>query len=384
MKRITSLILTLVLIFTFAFDIIIFANAFDINAKSGILIEAESGQVLYEKNPDEKLPIASVTKVMTMLLTFEALAEGNIALDDMVTISENASSMGGSQVFLETGEQQSVDSLLKGLIIASGNDASVALAEHIAGSEQAFVDMMNQKVKELGMENTYFLDTCGLTDEGHYSSARDVAIMSRELITKYPEVLEYTVIWNDNITHKTRRGEETTELWNTNKLLRTYDGITGLKTGFTSKAGFCITATATRDGLTLISVILGGETSKDRFNDASRLLDYGFNNYKRVEGLKITEPLGTVNIKKGVKQEVNVYQAEEVTLLVNNNEEPEILTEIEVVQNLEAPITKGTKVGEVTYIMDGKEVVKEDLIIHETIQRAGIKDYLKIIIENWA
>ncbi len=381
MRKVISLFLSFVLFFLCTINT--YGNELEINAKAGILMEADTGQILYEKNVDEQLPIASVTKVMTMLLTFEALDDGVINLDDMVTISEEASGMGGSQVFLETGEQQSVEALLKSVVIASGNDASVALAEHIAGNVDNFVNMMNEKAVELNMENTYFLDTCGLTDVGHYSSARDVAIMSRELITNYPDVFNYTTIWNDNIVHKTNRGEEKTELWNTNKMLKTYSGINGLKTGFTSTAGFCITSTATREGLTLISVILGGETSKDRFSDAGKLLDLGFYNYKRVEGLKVTEPQGVAKIIKGTKKEVPVYQKDEIMLLVNKNETKEITTEIEIVQNLLAPISKGAKVGTVKYFIEGEVVATEDLVIHETVPKAGIKDNLRLIIETW-
>lgn len=385
MKKFTSLVLAFVLFFSFFVgnNSIVFADEIFINAKAGILMEATTGQVLFEKNIDEQLPIASVTKIMTLLLTFEALENGEIQLDNMVTISEEASSMGGSQVFLETGEEQSVETLIKSVVIASGNDASVSLAEKISGNKDNFILRMNEKAKELGMVNTYFLDTCGLTDVGHFSSARDVAIMSCELISKYPDVLNYTTIWNDEVIHTTNRGEEITDLWNTNKLLKTYDGINGLKTGFTSAAGFCISASATRDGLTLVSVILGGETSKDRFTDAGKLLDLGFYNYKRVEGLKITEPQGVVKISKGTKKESNVYQKNEVNVLVNKNENPEIKTEIEIVQDLVAPIAKGTKVGTVKYFMNGKMITEEDLIIHETIDKATIKDNLRMIFENW-
>ncbi len=267
--------------------------------------------------------------------------------------------------------------------MTDGNDSSVALGEHIAGNLDNFVAMMNDKASELGMENTYFLDSCGLTDVGHYSSARDVAIMSRELITKYPDVFNYTTIWNDEVVHKTRRGEETTELWNTNKMLRTYEGNNGLKTGFISAAGFCVTSTATRDGLTLISVILGGETSRDRFDGAGKLLDLGFYNYRRVDGLKITELQGGVSISKGTKKELPVYQEEEVKILVNKNETKEIKTDIEIVQNIVAPVAKGTQVGTVKYYIEGELVATEDLIIHETVPKAGIKDNLRIIIGNW-
>ncbi|MGN0148794.1 MAG: D-alanyl-D-alanine carboxypeptidase family protein, partial [Clostridia bacterium] len=247
-------------------------KALDINAKSAVLMEASTGKVLYEYAPDEQLPIASVTKVMTMLLIMEEIDEGRMTLDDMVSVSENAMSYGGSTMFLETGEQLSVNDMLKGIAVASANDGCVAMAEHIAGSESSFVDMMNEKAAELGMSNTHFMNTNGLDEEGHYSSARDVAIMSRELI-KHEKIFDYTTIWTDEL----RDGKF--QLANTNKLIRFYNGANGLKTGSTSQALCCLSATAKRDDMQLVGVVLGAPTSAERFASAKTLLDYGFSHY---------------------------------------------------------------------------------------------------------
>jgi D-alanyl-D-alanine carboxypeptidase len=249
---------------------------FEVNAKAAVLMAANTGQYIFEKNSHDKLPIASITKIMTMLLIMEALYQKKITLDDVVTVSEHASSMGGSQVYLAEGEEFTVHDLLKAVAIHSANDASVALAEHIAGSENVFVTLMNEKAKELAMNNTYFLDCSGLTDEGHYSTANDIAIMARELITKYPSIYEYTTIKRDTF----RSG--TFGLDNTNHLIGKYRGMTGLKTGVTGAAGYCLAATASRDGMDLISVVLGVESNDMRFSEAAKILDYGFSNYEIV------------------------------------------------------------------------------------------------------
>ena len=248
----------------------------DIKSPSAILMEAESGQVIYEKNCDTAMAPASVTKVMTLLLTFEAIDDGKFSLDDTVVVSDHAASMGGSQCFFESGEEQTVQDMIKCIIIASGNDAAVAMAEKIAGSEPAFVNMMNERAKELGMENASFKNACGLDTSGHEMSARDIALMSRELITKHSEIFDYSGIWMDHITHKTARGDSRFDLVNTNKFLNMYTGATGLKTGYTSTAKYCMSATAERDGIDLIAVIMGGETKEMRNNDACHLLDYGY------------------------------------------------------------------------------------------------------------
>ena len=248
-----------------------------VSSPSVILIESSTGQVIYESNSTERRSPASITKIMTLLLTFEALKEGRVSLQDQVITSEYASSMGGSQVFLAQGEIQTLETMIKCIAVASGNDASVAVAEHIAGSEEAFVDLMNQKAAELGMVDTHFEDCCGLSDsDGHYSSARDVALMSRELTVKYPEVFDYTKIWMEDITHETKQGTTNFTLSSTNKLLKQYQWATGLKTGSTSKAKYCLSATASKDGIDLIAVVMGAPDYKVRFQDAQALLTYGF------------------------------------------------------------------------------------------------------------
>ena len=253
-----------------------------IQAPAGILIEADTGTVLYKKNEEEKRSPASITKIMTLLLIFDSLADGNLKLTDTVTTSAYAKSMGGSQVFLEEGETQDVETMIKCIVIASGNDASVAMAEHIAGSEQEFVKRMNQRAEQLGMQDTHFEDCCGLTDsENHYTTAKDVAIMSRELITRYPKILTYSSIWMENILHVTKQGSKEFTLTNTNKLLRSYEGCKGLKTGSTSKAKYCVSAVAQKNGITLIAVVMGAPDYKVRFRDGAALFNYGFSKCSR-------------------------------------------------------------------------------------------------------
>ena len=279
-------------------------GAVNISAPSAILLEASTGKVIYEQNADQVCLPASITKIMTLLLTFEALDKGQIKLTDEVITSEYAQSMGGSQVFLESGELQTVDTLIKCIAVASGNDAAVAMAEHIAGSEVEFVAKMNQKAQELSMTNTHFIDCCGLTDsEEHHTSARDVAIMSRELVTKHPEVYNYTGIWMEDITHTTSRGSSTFTLSSTNKLLKQYQWATGLKTGSTSKAKYCLSATARKDDVELIAVVMTAPDSKSRFQDAAALLNYGYS----VSALYKDENRDTipeVAVKGGVKETV--------------------------------------------------------------------------------
>ena len=285
-----------------------------LNAKSAILMEEATGNILYESNPDERLPIASVTKVMTMLLIMEAVDSGKISLDDMVTVSENAMSYGGSTMFLETGEQLTVNDMLKGIAVASANDGCVAMAEHLAGSESAFVDMMNEKAKELGMENTHFMNTNGLDEDDHYSSARDVAIMSRELM-KHETIFNYTSIWMDTL-----RGGKF-QLANTNKLIRFYDGANGLKTGSTSKALCCLSAAAKRNDMQLIAVVLGAPTSAERFASAKSLLDYGFANYAVNTQITAGDEVQKIAVEKGVDKEVGVVAGDSCSTLVKKGQE---------------------------------------------------------------
>ncbi len=334
-------------------------------ALGAILMEAESGEVLFEHNPDERLPIASVTKVMTLLLTLEAIDEGRLKLDDIVTVSENAASMGGSQAFMEAGEKMSVDDMLKAVTVSSCNDGAVALAEHIAGSEGEFVKMMNSRAAELGMTSTDFINCTGLDDEGvHYSSARDVAIMSREVI-KHPLVFDYTTIWMDSI----RNGEFT--LANTNKLIRFYDGATGLKTGSTSKARFCLSATAERNGVKLVAVVLGAPTSAERFAAAKGMLDYGFSNFS-VYYPKTTE-LPPIKIWDGKKERIKA-EIDVTPRLVKKGEEGKIEEEIKINKDIKAPIKKGDVLGKIYYKIGDNIAFEAEIKASESIEKADFFD----------
>lgn len=349
----------------------------EISAPSAILVEASTGEVILEKDADAKRSPASITKVMTLLLTFEALEEGKVSLTDQVLTSEHASSMGGSQVFLAEGEKQSLDTMIKCIVISSGNDASVAVAEHIAGSEEAFVDLMNKKAKELGLENTHFEDCCGLTDsDNHYSSARDVAIMSRELILNHPEIYDYTTIWMENITHETKQGSSLFTLSSTNKLLKQYPYTTGLKTGSTSKAKFCVTATARKDNMDMIAVVLGAEDGKSRFNDAKALLSYGFN----VSDVYIdenTEALPPLMIEKTMQESVELKFAGPFRYLdTKGNDLSKVEVKVSLPEKVEAPVDEGAKAGEVKYLLNGTPIGSVDILFAESVEMAGYVDYL--------
>lgn len=351
-----------------------------ITAPSAILIEASTGQIIFEQNATERRSPASITKIMTLLLAFEQLEAGKISLDDQVTTSEYASSMGGSQVFLAAGEVQTLDMMLKCIAVASGNDASVAVAEHIAGSEAAFVEMMNGKAAELGMTDTHFEDCCGLTDsDNHYSSAKDIAIMSRELITKYPKVFDYTTIWMEDITHVTKQGSSTFTLTSTNKLLKQYQWTTGLKTGSTSKAKYCVSATASKDGIDLIAVIMAAPDYKIRFQDAQTLLTYGYN----VCDLYIDEnqdSLQPLLVEGGVSDEVNVKYAGEFRYLdTQGNVLDGVEKVIELPQTVSAPVEEGAEVGKATYFLDGAQLGSVPILYAESIEKAKYPDYLKKI-----
>lgn len=333
-----------------------------LNAKSTLLMEASTGQVLYESNADEQLPIASVTKIMTMLLIMEAIDDGKIKLDDIVTASERAKSMGGSTMFLETGEQLSVNDMLKGIAVASANDGCVAMAEHLAGSVESFVDQMNQRAVELGMTNTHFINTNGLDADEHYSSARDVAIMSRELI-KHSIIFNYTTIWTDSL----RDGKF--GLANTNRLIRFYPGANGLKTGSTSKAQCCLSATAFRDDMQLIAVVLGAPTSNDRFNSAKALLDYGFATYSISKQVSKDEEIGSVPISGGVVDAVAGVSRDDIAMLMSKGSKAQIEKNIILEENLSAPIEKGQVIGSVEVIIDGECNNKTDIIAAESVDK---------------
>lgn len=345
-----------------------------LDARSAILIEANTGTVLYEMNADEALPPASVTKVMTLLLVMEAVDSGKIALSDNVTVSEKAASMGGSQIFLEVGEIMSVEDLIKSVVIASANDAALALAEHIYGSEEEFVKMMNSKAQELGMNNTYFENTNGLDDTTtrHLTSARDIAIMSAELIVKHPSILNYTTIWQDTV----RNGEFT--LSNTNKLVRFYPGANGLKTGSTSKAKFCISASAKRDNLQLIAVIMGSSTKDSRNAIAKQLFDYGFANYAYIESPAKNDLVTTVDF--GVKDTVNCAY-ESFSHLTKKASGLQLENEVILEKNLKAPIKKGDVVGKVIYKINGETVGEGKIFALEDIKKLGYFDLFKKILK---
>lgn len=317
----------------------------DITAPSAILMEADSNKILYEKNSHEKRSVASITKVMTVLLIMEDIESGKISLTDTVTTSAHASSMGGSDIWLEEGEQMSLNDMLKATMVASANDAAVAMAEYTDGSEDAFVARMNRRAKELGMKDTTFKNCNGLDEEGHISSAYDVALMSSELI-KHTKVFEYTSIWLDYL----RDGK--TQIVNTNKLLKSYSGITGLKTGTTSEAGSCISATAKRDDMSLIAVCLGSNSGKERFKDAAVLLDYGFNNYSVIAPKM--KKLKSIKVNKGMKENVPLCSDLPESILVKKGEDAKIERKVEIPNEVDAPVKKNQVIGKVTYKLNGK------------------------------
>ncbi len=360
-------------------------DALAIASPSALLMEASTGTVLYEKDAHTRRSPASVTKIMTVLLIFEELEKGNLSFSDEVTTSAHAKSMGGSQVFLEEGEKQTVDVLLKCILVSSGNDASVAMAEHIAGTEQEFVNRMNRKAQELGMKDTHFADCCGLTDsDDHYTSAYDIALMSRELITRFPKVFDYTTIWMDTITHVTRRGSSEFGLSNTNKLLRSYDGCRGLKTGSTSKALFCLSAVAVRDNVELISVIMAGPDSKTRFANAASLFNYGFGKCRLYID---SEPpaLPDVPVKRGVQAAVPCRCEEEFRYLdLTGQNLDAVERETQLAQGLEAPVEKGAVAGRVVYKLNGKEIGSVKVLADADVEKAGYLHYLKQAWESYA
>lgn len=356
----------------------------EIQTPHAAVMEVSTGQILYEKGADERVHPASVTKVMTLLLIFEELEKGNLSLEDEVVTSAYARSMGGSQVFLEEGEKQTVETLIKCIVIASGNDAAVAMAEHIAGTEQAFVDRMNQEADRLGMENTHFVDCCGLTDSAsHYTSARDVAIASRELLSRFPEVTEYSHIWMEDMTHVTSKGSSVFTLTNTNKLLRAFDGCDGLKTGSTSMAKYCLSATARRNGIRLISVVMTAPDSKTRFGDAAALLGYGFSRCTLYEDETMT-PLSPVAVKGGVKDEAEVAYETGFSYLSTSGEDfSGIEKHLKWQEDIRAPLKAGTRVGALVYTLEGKEIGRVSVIVKEDIRKAGYLDCLYKTLLLW-
>jgi hypothetical protein len=349
----------------------------DVESPSVILMEASTGKTVYEKNADETLHPASITKIMTLILIFDALSENKITLDENVTVSEHAASMGGSQVFLEAGEKQTVNTMIKCISVASANDASVAMAEHIWGSEQTFVDKMNERAQGLGMSGTHFVNCCGLDTDGHMMTARDVAIMSRELITRYPQIHEYSGIWMDTITHSTRRGESEFGLSNTNKLIKQYEWATGLKTGSTGLAKCCLSATAEKDGIELIAVVMAAPNSKTRFKDAISLLNYG---YGVVDIYRDNAWLSQekIAVHGGKSDSVTCRKNNEfVYVFTEDTDTGRIRCTEEYADGLEAPVYEGDVVGQMVYELDGNILGTVDIVAADTVEKAGLGDCIR-------
>ena len=360
-----------------------YAAGISVDAKASILMEAETGKILHENNAHEQLAPASVTKVMTMLLIYEALDQERIKWDDIVTTSAHAASMGGSQIFLEVGEQQTVRDLTKSIVIASANDAAVAMAEFVSGSEDAFVTAMNKKAKDLGMVNTHFVNPSGLDAQGHLTTAHDIALMSRELITKYPDVFKYATTRLDKIVHKTARGEEEFGLTNTNKLIRNYSGATGLKTGSTSQALYCISATAEKEGMQLISVILGAPDPGIRFDSAMKLLDFGYANFALIAKEEAGTKMGEIPIYKGRTELTPVVIKEQTNMLAPKGKHVELEGEVIIGEGLTAPVEAGALAGEVIYTWEGEEVGRSMLIVAEPVDKASAAMMMERIFKRW-
>lgn len=353
----------------------------EIQAPSYILMEASTGQVICEENATERRSPASITKIMTLLIIFDHLNTGRVRLDSEVMTSAYAKSMGGSQVFLEEGEIQTLDTIIKCITVASGNDASVAAAEFIAGSEAEFVNLMNQRAEELGMEDTHFEDCCGLSEsDNHYTSAKDVAIMSRELITKYPQIFDYTKIWMEDITHTTTQGSTPFTLSSTNKLLKMYEWTTGLKTGSTSKALYCLSATASKDNIDLIAVVMGSPNNKVRFQDAMSLLNYGYGVSALYED-ENKDALPVLPVKGGIEDEAAlIYQGPFRYLDIAGSDLTAIEKTISLPPELTAPVSRGDAIGEAVYKLNGQRIGSVSILSDVTIEKAGYKDY---VVKVW-
>ena len=382
MKKIISVLLCTLLIVPLAIPV--YAEETDtltntLSAKSAILMEMSSGQVLMEKNADEKLPPASITKIMTLLLVMESLDEGKITLEDRVTASREASSKGGSQIWLKEGEVMTVHELIKATAVASANDASTALAEYIAGDEISFVALMNKKAAELGMTNTNFENCSGLDDtaENHYTTARDIGIMSCELM-KHEKIKEYTTIWMDSL----RNGE--TELVNTNRLIRFYEGATGLKTGTTSKAGYCISATANREGMELVAVVLGSDNSTERFEDAKKLLNWGFANYSVYEPQIDMSLITDVTVLCGEQDKITPVVKKPHSILIKKGTENSITQRVDLCVDVEAPVEKGQKLGAVYFEKDGEIIATCPIVSENAVQKRGVLFVFKILWSTFA
>lgn len=344
----------------------------DIPCRNAILVSLDTGEVLYEKEADAQVPIASITKVMTLLLTLEAVEAGKISMQDIVPISEHAYNMGGSQIWLEPGEQFTLDELIKAICVCSANDAAVAVGEFVGGSEPVFAEMMNARAAELGMTNTHFMNACGLDEEGHYSSARDVSLMSRALL-EHPKILEYSSIWMDTL-----RGGAT-QLTNTNKMLKSYQGITGLKTGTTSKAGVCISASAVREGTGFLAVVLGSASSKERFLSASTLLDYGFATYETAAFPQLEGAAQSLRVKHGASPEVSLTYATPQSVLVRKGESKTLKATFTIPTQLEAPVAAGTQVGTVQLFLGETPCVEYPITTSNAVEKLNFDQALSLL-----
>lgn len=346
-----------------------------ITAPSAVLMETSSGKILFEKNPHEQRPCASITKVMTMLLVCEAIDNGKLSLDDTITASAHAASMGGSDIWLEEGETMSANDMIKATVVASANDAAVALAEHLCGSEEVFVQKMNEKANQLGMKDTVFKNCNGLDEDGHITSAYDVAVMSRELM-KHEIIFDYTSIWLDNL----RDGK--TQIVNTNKLLKTYKGITGLKTGTTNDAGCCMAASATRGDMSLVAVVLGCNSGKERFSDAAALLDYGFANFS-VTQLKAPEDLPkTIKVENGMQKNIGIGCDINSSIVLDKNSGSKIVSKIDLPESIEAPVASGQKLGTVTYSLDGKAVKNFEITALQDAEKISFASVFSVLLNS--
>ena len=384
-KRITTWVLLLMLITAELCPVKIqcaVQPAPEISAPGAVLMEPSTGTVLYEKNGEEQRSPASITKIMTLLLIFEALEDGQITLEEEAVTSAYAKSMGGAQVFLEEGEKQTVETLIKCIVVASGNDASVVMAEHLAGSEEEFVKRMNEKAGELGMLHTQFEDCCGLTDsEEHYTTASDVAIVSRELITRFPRILEYSSIWMENIIHRTAQGEKEFCLTNTNKLIRSYEGCVGLKTGSTSLAKYCVSAVASRNNITLISVVMAAPDYKVRFKDAAVMLNYGFSKCSFYTD-ENPEKLPQIEVRKGTKPTTEIkYEKNFQYLSTDGKTIGEVERKLNLETQVQAPVKEGDVAGTLEYYQNGQKLGEVNILFSETIEKATYKNCLEKLLK---
>lgn len=346
-----------------------------ITAPSAVLMETSSGKILFEKNPHEQRPCASITKVMTMLLVCEAIDNGKLSLDDTITASAHAASMGGSDIWLEEGETMSADDMIKATVVASANDAAIALAEHLCGSEEVFVEKMNEKASQLGMKDTVFKNCNGLDEDGHITSAYDVAVMSRELM-KHEMIFDYTSIWLDNL----RDGK--TQIVNTNKLLKTYNGITGLKTGTTNDAGCCMSASAKRGDMNLVAVVLGCNSGKERFSDAAALLDYGFANFS-VTQLKAPEDLPkTIKVENGMQGNIGIGCDVNASIVLDKNSSSKIVSKNDLPESIEAPVVSGQKLGTVTYSLDGNAVKSFEITALQDAEKISFASVFSVLLNS--